>query len=85
MEDVEQQLERLAGGGGGGALPEPVFEGGEGGIDGAAEEGDLFAELEERGAHAGDGGVDVDELGGEADEVGIVAVDEVNEVAVEGG
>lgn len=85
MEDVEQQLERLAGGGSGGALPEPVVEGGEGGLDGGAEDGDLVAELEERRAHAGDGGVNVDELGGEADEVGVVAVDEINEVAVEGG
>lgn len=85
MEGVEQQLEDLAGGGSLGTLAEAAAEVGEGGVDDGAEGGDLVAELSKWGAHASDGGVDVDKAGAEADEVRIIAVDEVDKLRLKGG
>jgi hypothetical protein len=82
---VEQELEQLARGGGGGPLLEPLPERGERGGCPGAEGGDLVPEVGERGAHPGRGGVDALEVRAEADEVGVVAVDEADELGAERG
>lgn len=85
MKGVEQELEGLSGSGGLGALAEAVLEGRKGGLDGEAALQDLAAEVIEGGADADDNALDVDEVGAEVDEVVIVAVDEVDQLVIEGG
>lgn len=46
---------------------------------------DLLSELQQRGPHAHHGGVDIDKLGAEIDEISVVTVDKVDEFVVEGG
>lgn len=82
MEGVEKELEGLPGRGGLGSVTEAVLKGDEGAMDAGSEEEDLVPELEKGGAHADDDRVDIDEVGSEADKVGVVAVNEVDEVAV---
>ena len=85
MKGIEQNLQGLFRRRGFRSLLQPVLESNKRAIDGGTVLLDLFAELEERNAHSHDGGVDVDKLGAEVDEVGVVAVDEVDELVVERG
>ena len=83
MKGIEQNLQGLFRRRGFRSLLQPALESNKRAIDGGTVLLDLFAEFEERSAHSHDGGVDVDELGAEVDEVGVVAVDEVDELVVE--
>ena len=85
MKGIKQNLQGLFRRRGFRSLLQPVLESNKRAIDGGTVLLDLFAELEERSAHSHDGGVDVDKLGAEVDEVGVVAVDEVDELVVERG
>jgi hypothetical protein len=82
---VEQELEKLASRGGSRSLLEPRAQGGEGGGRPRAEGGDLVPQVGERGTHPRGGGVDALEARAEADEVGVVAVDEADELGAERG
>lgn len=85
MERVEQQLQHLPRGRGLRPLPQAVAQGDERSLHAAPEPLDLVPQLQKRGPHPHDGGVHVDELGAEVDEIVVVAVDEVDELVVEGG
>lgn len=82
---IEKKLQSLSSGGHLRSLPQAALDGDKRDLDGSSELLDLVAELDERGPHSHDDSVDVDELGAEVDEVGVVAVDEVDELVVEGG
>jgi hypothetical protein len=82
---VEQELEKLASRGGSRSLLEPGAQGGEGGGRPRAEGGDLVPQVGERSTHPRGGGVDALEARAEADEVGVVAVDEADELGAERG
>lgn len=82
---IEKKLQSLSSGGHLRSLPQAILDGDKRDLDGSSELLDLVAELDERGPHSDDDGVDVDELGAEVDEIGVVAVDEVDELVVEGG
>lgn len=82
---VKQELKQLARGSSGSPLLKSHPERGKRGRRPSAEGGDLIPEVSERGAHARGGGVDALEAGAEADEVGVVAVDESHELGAERG
>lgn len=85
MEGIEQQLQHLPRRRGLRPLPESLSEIPQRRVHRVAEPRYLLPKLDDGGPHAGDGGVDIDEPGAEADEVSIVAIDEVDELGLEGG
>lgn len=75
MERVEQQLQNLSRLVRLSALLQPALQRRQRAINRAAEGQDLLLDLEERGPHAHHDAFHVDELGAEADEIGIISVD----------
>jgi hypothetical protein len=79
---VEQELEKLTSRGGSRSLLEPrVQDGGRPHVEG----GDVVPQVGERGTHPRGGGVDAHEARAEADEVGVVTIDEADELGTERG
>lgn len=85
MERVKKQLEDLPCSRRLRPLAKAAADGDEGGVHDGTERSYLIAEFDERGAHAAGSRVYVDEAGAEADEVGVVAVNEVDELGLEVG
>lgn len=84
MERVEQQLQHLPRGCGLRPLLQAIAQRHERSLHAAPEPFDLVPQLQQRSPHPHNGGIHVDELGAEVDEIVVVAVDEVDELVVEG-
>lgn len=82
---IKEKLQSLSRGGSFRPLLQTILNGDKRNFNRSSELLDLLSEFNERGAHPHDGGVNVDELGAEVDEIGVVAVDEIDEFVVEGG
>lgn len=84
MKCIEQKLQDLSGFGGIRSLLQPVLQSHQRTFDGASELLNLLSELHQRSSHPHHCGVDIDELGAEVDEIGVITVDQVDELVVEG-
>lgn len=83
MECIKQQLQHLPGFRRLGALVEPTLERGKGRGNVPPQDGDLFPEFGKRRPHARHRCVHIYETGAETDEIGVIAVEVVDEIHVE--
>lgn len=83
MKRVEQQLQDFSRLIGLSALLQAALQRRERAVNRAAESQDLLLDLEERRPHTYDGAVHINELGAEADEISIVAVDKLDQLVLE--
>ena len=85
MKSIEQQLKNLPRSSGIGPLLQPTPQREKRSLHGSPKRSDLLADPKERGAHADNSLIDIDELSAQAHEISVVSIDEINELAVEGG
>ena len=85
MKSIEQQLQNLPRSSGIGSLLQPTPQCEKRSLHRSTKRSNLLANPKERGAHADNSLIDIDELGAQAHEISVVSIDEINELAVEGG